>query len=899
MSESPPNQPRTLRWQVVFLGLSLEVLVFPLICTALVGWLCGHTPLAEASPHVWLIFAPLLYFVWLMLFLGLCVLDTTLMGRFYEKPRHSGEKGAKTPNTFSSLLISRTYMRGSVLKSLPWMNLLWRVYGLRWLAFRAISPSVHWKDVSLLVPDITDPDLTYIDSHVVLGDASRLVAHSFTRLPDGRTSSQYAPIHLKTACTIGGSSLIELGVTVGEYALVEPFSRVVAFTQIPPGEVWGGNPAVFRRQRDMNKAAASELCTSDASADVIALVAQALGVPADRITADSSTANAPEWDSLGMLAIAAAIHARFGLTLAPETLFGMNSVAKIQRVITQTRPPAAAGEPGDAEFLPLMEPAIATAKLAQQPASSEPGPSPITVAIASSFVAEPLAGALRLWSQAFGLKVDIQFASFNQIPQTLLAPDSLFHRNTSGINVVLTRPEDLPGGQSEADTLLAALKTFAAETTSLLLVADLPPQLYPAQSQPDSEALRSWWREQITAIPRVRALDFAALITELGRTASRDTAMATAASTPFSQALYQHLGIALARVVRATRVPAKKVLAVDADGTLWHGVVGEDGVAAVTVTPSFQALQQALSALRARGVLLVLVSKNAPEDVWRVLSENPGMLLHREDFSAVRINWQPKSANLRELAAELNIGLDSFVFLDDNHAERLEVAAHCPQVTIIPGEAADFADTLSKLWLFDGAGESREDTTRAMFQRQDTARQAARDPEGDLTAYLKSLELVVEIRPASAGELPRVSQLSLKTNQFNTALQRYTLPELRTLSQTHEVWAVAAKDKFGDYGLIGGLTAIRSSAAYAIASLFVSCRALGRGVEAALLHVLARHARECGATVLRVAFTAGPRNEPARDFLRHSGFEETSSGQFDLSLKHLPPLPEHVRLGAV
>lgn len=898
MPDPARPQPRPFEWKN-FLSALLEILVYPLISAALLGWLCGLTPLAEASPLVWLVCAPLLYLIWLLLLLGVCVIDTTVTGWFYEKPRRY-EDGLSAPRESLAYLLSiRLYLRHSVHVTLPFVTMMMRINGLRWLVWRAQSPRVHWQDFSILCPEILDPDVTYIEHSVVLGDASRIVGHSFTRMPDGRKSFQTAPIHLKAGCNIGGSSLIELGVTVGENALIEPYSRLAAFTQIPPGEVWGGNPAVLRRHREANMPATDKpvpTTTAIAPADVLQLIAQALGVPADRITAESSPATVSEWDSLGMMAIAAALHGRFGLTLAPEEMFGLNSVAAIQRVLQKTKTPMLVEAHTDAEFLPLLEPAIATAQLAQRPASSESAAASITVTIAASFVAEPLAAALRLWSQAFNLKVEIKFASFNQIPQALLTPGSLFHQNVSGINVVLTRLEDLPGGQSEAEPLIAALKNFAAQTTSLLLVTDLPPQLFPTEPQQGGEALRTWWREQICAIPGVRVLDFAALVAELGLAASRDTALAEVASTPFSQAVYQRLGIALARVVRTTRLPAKKVIAVDADNTLWQGVVGEDGVAGVRVTPAFQALQQLLAALRARGVLLVLVSKNDPQDVWQVLVEHPDMRLRRVDFAAARINWQPKSANLHELAVELNLGLDSFVFVDDNHAERLEVAAHCPQVTIIPGEAAQFADTLSKLWLFDGAGESREDSLRAQFQQQDSARQAARDPEGDLQSYLRSLELEVEVHPATDDELPRVSQLLVKTNQFNTALARYTLPELRTLAQTHEVWSVSARDKFGDYGLIGGLAAKRSSDAYTVVSLFVSCRALGRGVEAALLHVIAKQAQAGGAEVLRVLFTPGPRNEPAREFLRRYGFIEASSGAFELPLKELPPQPEHLRL---
>ena len=460
---------------------------------------------------------------------------------------------------------------------------------------------------------------------------------------------------------------------------------------------------------------------------------------------------------------------------------------------------------------------------------------------------------------------------------------------------MLARPEDFPGGKTEAEQILSALKTFAAQTTSQVLVGDLPPALFGGVS--GEEFLRAWWREQLAAIPNVKILEFAGIITELGEAAARDARMAEVASAPFSAAAYQRLGIAIARVARATRVAAKKIIVVDCDNTLWRGVVGEDGAAGVTVDASFRALQKTLGELRQRGVLLALASKNAEADVWRVFAEHKEMLLRREDFAGAKINWQPKSENLRTLAEELNLGLEAFVFLDDNEAERLEVGAHCPGVTVLPGDPAQFATALGKLWLFDGAGTTAEDAARVEFVRHDALRQQARGT-ADLETYLRSLELAVEIRRAQADDLPRVSQLSLKTNQFNLSLQRHSLPEIQTLAATHEIWTVSARDKFGDYGMVGGVIGSFSPRGYTLDSLFVSCRALGRGVEEALLHTLAKHARTGGAKVLRAPFVDGPRNEPAKNFLRHTGFCETGGGVFELPLAELPPLPGHLRLNA-
>ncbi|MFM2081591.1 MAG: hypothetical protein RL380_282, partial [Verrucomicrobiota bacterium] len=856
----------------------------PVITAAGLVWLLRHTPLAHRDPLFWLTLSPVGYFVWLVCHLGFCALETKLLRRFYQKPRRF-EEGVSDRRTGIAFLITlRLYARTAFVTSLPLVDFFVRFPGLRWLVFRSLATHFHCHPTALLVPGIVDPDLTHIGADVIMGEGARFVAHNAARTADGRVLFQTAPIRLGDGCVIGGDTLVDLGVTVGERSIVEPCSRVLAYTQIPANQVWGGNPAVFRYHRDAAAAGEKVSETKIISTEHLQLIARALDLPPEKITAASNPTNVREWDSLGKMAIAAAIHSRYGTQLTPEQTFVLNSGSAVAAAIENGTPAQKKTEltaqtlPINPELLPLLAPATATEQLARQPVAPN---IKSRVCVAATFVAQPLADALKLWSGAFGIEAEVQFADYNQVPQTLLAPDSVFAKNPTGLNVVLARLEDLPGGRAGAEQILSALKKFAAHTTSQLIVADLPPELFTVT--PEADFLRAWWREQLAAIPGVKLLAFAEIVSELGTTASRDEAMATVASTPFSLAVYQRLGIALARFVRASRVAAKKVIAVDGDGTLWCGVVGEEGAEGVTVDAAFAALQKKLLALRQRGVLLVLASKNTEADVWRVFAENPQMLLRREDFVAAKINWQPKSENLRALAGELNLGLDAFVFLDDNEAERLEVGAHGPGVTVLPGRPERFAAALDKLWLFDGVGETQADTARAEFMQHDVQRQQARGT-ADLETYLRSLDLVVEIRRARPDDLPRVAQLALKTNQFNLSLQRRSLPELQALAATHEIWTVAARDKFGDYGLIGGVIGKFSADGYTLDSLFVSCRALGRGVEETLLHTLAQHARDGGAKILRAPFVEGPRNEPAKNFLRRTGFCETGGSVFELPL---------------
>ncbi len=375
------------------------------------------------------------------------------------------------------------------------------------------------------------------------------------------------------------------------------------------------------------------------------------------------------------------------------------------------------------------------------------------------------------------------------------------------------------------------------------------------------------------------------------------------AAVPYSPAVYQRLGIGIARTLRKLNQPAKKVLALDADNTLWGGVVGEDGIEGIRLDDTaggrgFRELQSKILALKQQGILLVLVSKNSAEDVWNVVENHPQMILRRKDFAAARINWEPKSKNLRALAEELNLGADSFVLLDDNPVERLEVQANCPEVTVVPLPARpeEYAGMLSRLWCFDGAGETSEDGKRNEYTRQDIQRKEFEESTG-LETYLRELELKVVMRSAGEDDLARVSQLLQKTNQFNLSLKRRSLPETRQLLPGHEIWVVSVTDRFGDYGTVGVCISRRENETLVLDSLLMSCRALGRGAETAFLHGIAEKARLAGARSLRGEFVAGPRNQLMEEFLKKSGFDERAGGEiFELSVEAAPVAPEHLSL---
>jgi FkbH-like protein len=881
------------------------------------GW--QHCPVL-----VWVITAPILYAVWLFALLSLYTLQTTLLGLVFEKPRR-WDSSKDSIFSLSAITLITLYRRAYLVTSLPMILHFAQIPLYAWLIPRSYSTKLFLGQNAITLGIITDPDLAIIGADVILGHGSKLVAHSFTRSPGGTLVYQSARIELGRSVTVGGGAQIEMGVTIGEGSLIEPCSHLMPFTRIPAGEVWGGQPAVFRRKRGaVNRSASSEPVSANTEAGVeelAALIAEALSVARDQVTSTTKSADLTEWDSIGQMAIAAALHDRYGVIVPADKLFAFSSVAEIQQHLTRSNAGESVGKskfllPANPELFPLYDPALITTALARKavghPAKAEEAASRVRVVIASSFTAEPLASTLKLWSNAFGIAVEVEFYGFNQVQQALLSPESPFYQNREGLNVVLLRPEDIasakdPQGNIAGAELLRGITLYVDSSTTPLLVSDLPTvvSIGFAGDQTDVSRLRSWWCESLERIESIEVLGFSGIIEDLGTAAARNEQLELVAGAPYSAAVYQRLGIGITRALRKHRIPPKKVLALDCDGTLWGGVVGEDGMAGIQLGESLSGksygnFQSQLLALKKRGVLLALVSKNAPADVWDVMDDHPAMVLRRKDVAAARINWESKSSNLRELATEMNLGLDSFGFVDDSPVERLEVETNCPEVTVIPmpTEPALFCHALSKLWLFDSPKLTREDAARNEQVQQEGERKRVQEKTGDLQTYLQSLELKVEVRQARTEDLPRVAQLTQKTNQFNLSLKRRTEPEIRELQSRASIWVISAKDQFGDYGLVGTCITTQEKEILTLDSFLLSCRALGRGIETAFLHLIVQAACSNGAVRVVASYVEGPRNQPAKSFLTNNGFAERNKGVFELEVSHIPPLPSHIQLQA-
>lgn len=546
-------------------------------------------------------------------------------------------------------------------------------------------------------------------------------------------------------------------------------------------------------------------------------------------------------------------------------------------------------------------------------------PHAITLAIAATFTAEPLAPHIRWWGRAFGLPIEPRFAGYNQVFQELLDPRSLLSTH-AGPALLLVRFEDwirdLTGSGIDAcrahldsyfDRLLGALNgriNPAPLWIGLLPRASAIPEM--PEALPLIAGLHDRLRAWIAAHPTLKPLPLDETLAAREAIAEIfDPSQERIGHIPFTDAHLAAMGAAIARRVHALKAPPFKVIALDCDNTLWQGICGEGGSAGVVVTPGHAALQRFMLERLNEGFLLALNSKNNPEDVWEVFANHPEMVLKREHIVTERINWRPKSENLRAMARELNLGSDSFLFLDDSGVECAEMMRNAPEVLTLrlPEDPDDLPLFLSLIWAFDRHQVTAEDQKRAAMYMEEVKRRQHQEQTGSLEDFLKTLEIKVYLEPIRPEHLARVSQLTQRTNQFNLSTIRRSETEIAALLEqpAWSGWCVHVTDRFGDYGLVGVVLAERRAGCLHLDTFLLSCRVLGRGVERAILSALRHHGLEQGLDTLEATFRPSAKNAPVREFLStdsllHPLRESPEEIVFGAPLANLPETPTHATL---
>ena len=502
--------------------------------------------------------------------------------------------------------------------------------------------------------------------------------------------------------------------------------------------------------------------------------------------------------------------------------------------------------------------------------------------ISSTFTAEPIEESLSFWSDKFGLDLDISFSGYNQIFQDLLNPNSSLY--SSDLNILLIRFEDVLRFKklTDIDEQKNSIEDNYQKIVSLLdsIVFEMP-IFIPIFSPKDSDLslylnkLYEKFYNHFSNIANIYLIDVREL-RELYQVKSVfDIQQDKIGHIPFSDDYFWAMGAYLSRKIYTLYNPHFKVIALDCDNTLWGGVVGEDGALGVDISGGYLELQKFVLRKETEGFLIVLNSKNNPADVWEVFDKNPNMLLKREHIVNSKINWHPKSQNLKEMAKELNLGLDSFVFLDDNPLECSEVIQNAPEVLSLPlpKEPNSFGLFLNHIWALDKLKITLEDKERTQMYQAETKREET-SQKLSMDDFLASLELKIYMNKMFSSQLARASQLTQRTNQFNISTIRRSESDITQLleDKNYICWTISVEDKFGDYGVVGVVISQKIDEVLSIDTFLMSCRVLGRGVENTILSGLKRYAQDNKISKMQMPFYPTAKNQPALDFIENANF---------------------------
>ncbi|MFC1975073.1 HAD-IIIC family phosphatase [Chloroflexota bacterium] len=510
-----------------------------------------------------------------------------------------------------------------------------------------------------------------------------------------------------------------------------------------------------------------------------------------------------------------------------------------------------------------------------------------TLAITATFTAEPVEESLAFWLQELGIRANIACAPYNQVFQQLLDPASVLAKNEDGVNIVLVRFEDWQNpsnadamGQIEQNVqdLIVALKRATTHSATPYLVCICPASL---TMLADGDWIAFCQRMEAHLLVELAEVSGIEMVTMTELTDAYpvdsyyDPHQDELGHIPYTRLFFTVLGTMIVRKIQAIWRTPYKVIILDCDQTLWQGICAEDGPQKVIIDPAREALQAFMVAQYDAGMLLCLCSKNHEEDVMAVFAQHPEMPLKREHIVSWRINWQSKSENIRFLAEELQLGLDSFVFIDDNPIECAEVRANCPKVLTLqlPPEASSIPHFLKHVWAFDHLNVTEEDRKRTVLYQQNNQRERWRQKSLTLNDFLAGLDLEVEISEMAPHHLNRVAQLTQRTNQFNFTTIRRSENEIQQLVEASKLICLVTEvsDRFGDYGLVGVILFELGPTALQVDTFLLSCRALGRGVEHQMLTKLAEIAIAHKLDYIEVTCVPTERNQPALDFL--SSFE--------------------------
>ncbi len=538
------------------------------------------------------------------------------------------------------------------------------------------------------------------------------------------------------------------------------------------------------------------------------------------------------------------------------------------------------------------------------------------IGLLSSFTHNALKPFLEVEAFLSGSSADTYFSGYDQWRQELMISGSGVDRFAPDVIVLMVHLEDLSPrlfaryfslSQNEIEEeitrsvqdILQCVKSYRGRASTPIIVQNfmVPPlSISRAFDWSTDMGVRSNVFEMnrrlasgLREIPGVAILDYDDVTSRFGKGRWRDSRLFHTAKSPIDLRAMPHLAAEIIHLVKALLIPRLKCIVTDLDNTLWGGIVGEDGISGIQLGPQYPgsayvSFQEFLLQMRSLGVLLAVNSRNNLNDALEVFEGHPHCVLKLDHFTAYRINWHDKSINLRELAEELNIGLDAMMFVDDNAVECERVRQEIPSVTVVQmkGNPIDFPELILKAGVFFSHNLTEEDRKRGdlyLLQRRVNEAMAGSTSFED---FAKGLGMELTIEPVTLPDIPRVAQLTQKTNQFNLTTKRYQESEISQMLSAADkhLFLLRLKDRFGDYGIIGVIILDAGSGAWSVDTFLMSCRVIGRKVEDAAIIFMENLAAQHKAKHLVGEYRPTAKNGLVKDLYEKAGFRllEQSAG---------------------
>jgi len=553
------------------------------------------------------------------------------------------------------------------------------------------------------------------------------------------------------------------------------------------------------------------------------------------------------------------------------------------------------------------------------------------IAILGSFTLNGLAEVIQVKCSEIKVGCISYVSNYNQYNQDILNYSSALYKFSPTITFLILDTQSILGHlyyfpysvdveqrkryiTEKLDEIKNIIKIFTSRSNSKLIVSNFVVPTYSPYGIYDSKMdygfkemisdLNSKLVDFIKTQNSVYCYDLDRFVTRHGQTNVFDYHKYFFGDIKISFDYIPYLGHELVSYIKAALGANKKCIVVDLDNTLWGGIVGEDGFEGIKLskTPpgnAYLEFQKRLLALHKRGIILAINSKNNVDDALEVIRKHPDIVLKEEHFASMKINWIDKLTNMKEIATELNIGLDSIVFLDDDPVNRDLISMELPQIlTVDLGEdPVNFASILMELNDFDLLQITEDDVKRGQMYLEDKNRKYLLESATNLDDFLKQLNIIIEMKNADEFSIPRISQLTLKTNQFNLTTKRYQEEEIRkfTNDKTMLVGCAQIKDKFGDNGIAGVYVVKKENSEWIIDTFLMSCRIMGRGIEDGILSAILEDAKKQGAKKVKAMFIPTAKNQPTANFLSDYGFVNEGS-YWVFSLENEIIIPPHLKI---